>query len=122
MEEYASLGPAGAVRGATGREAEATIQVLLAAPEVRRLGEEIRLEEIRLGLHLRPRHEALQNRHDRAVREGDHAVLQRVCPGKHGRWGRICVLDAGHESLDPHWGVNEEGQPVAWVGRALDDG
>jgi hypothetical protein len=121
LEEYASLGPAGADCGATGRVARTTIQVLLADPEVRRLGKEIRLEEIRLGLHLRPRYEALQDRHQQALRDGDRAVLQRGCPGKYGRWGRICVLDAGHESEDPHWGVNGGGTPVAWVGSAADD-
>ncbi|MYS33533.1 hypothetical protein K388_05864 [Streptomyces sp. KhCrAH-43] len=121
MEEHASLRPAATDGGTTGREAETTILVLLADPEVRRLGEEIRLEELRLGLHLRARYGALQDRRERAVREGDHAVLQRVCPAKHGQWGRICVLDAGHESADPHWGVNAEGQPVAWVGSAPDD-
>ncbi|MEU1076494.1 MULTISPECIES: hypothetical protein [unclassified Streptomyces] len=121
MEKHANLGRAGADRGATGREAQTTIQILLADPEVRRLGEEIRLEELRLGLHLRPQYEALQDRHEQALRAGDHAILQRGCPGKHGRWGRICVLDAGHESEDPHWGVNGEGTPVAWVGSAADD-
>ena len=119
MEEH--LQPVGVDRGATARDAETTIQVLLGDPKLRRLGEEIRLEEIRLGLQLHSRHEALQDRRERAVREGDHAVLQDLCPGKHGWWGRICVLDAGHESVDPHWGINGEGQPVAWIGSAPDD-
>ncbi|MER7050046.1 hypothetical protein [Streptomyces jumonjinensis] len=41
--------------------------------------------------------------------------------GKHGRWGRVCVLDDGHEMEEPHWGRTSEGQPIAWVGSAPDD-
>ncbi|MFE9446341.1 hypothetical protein ACFYO2_47370 [Streptomyces sp. NPDC006602] len=39
------------------------------------------------------------------------------------RWGRIRVLDDGHETLleEPHWGHNSEGQPIAWVDSAPDD-
>ena len=64
-----------------------------------------------------------QDRYDQAVAEGDAARLTGICPGKHGRWGRICVLDDGHEvSMEaPHWGRNSEGQPNAWVGSAPDD-
>ncbi|WP_413751729.1 hypothetical protein NRF20_00120 [Streptomyces sp. R-74717] len=36
-----------------------------------------------------------------AVRTGDVGLLAGVCAGKHGRWGRICVLDAGHEDRAP---------------------
>ena len=62
-----------------------------------------------------------QERYDRAVQDGDVDLLSRSCPGKHGRWGRICVLDVGHEAEYPHLGTNSEGQPVAWVGTAPDD-
>lgn len=78
-----------------------------ADPEVRRLGEEIQLEEIPLGLHLRPRHEALQNRHDRAVRDGDPAVLQRVCPANMAGGGASVSWTRGTS----HWirtGVSTE--------------
>ncbi|MBV2353820.1 hypothetical protein KUM39_05510 [Streptomyces sp. J2-1] len=43
--------------------------------------------------------------------------------GKHGRWGRICVLPDVHKTSleEPHWGRNSEGRPIAWVGSAPDD-
>ncbi|MGW6485579.1 hypothetical protein [Streptomyces sp. NPDC055056] len=43
--------------------------------------------------------------------------------GKHGRWGRICVLLDGHEiSMEElHWGRTREGRASAWVGSAPDD-
>ncbi|MEU9279478.1 hypothetical protein [Streptomyces sp. NPDC048341] len=105
----------------TWREAEARITAVMSDPEVRRLGEEIRQEETRLGLELRPALQPFKDQYDRAVREGNIDVLTRTCHGKHGRWGRICVLTAGHESVALHWGITVEGQPVAWVGSAPDD-
>lgn len=102
-------------------EAEAAIAAVTSDPEVRRLGEEIRKEEARLGLELRPRFQPLQDRYDRAVRDLDAEALIRTCYGKHGRWGRICVLTEGHETTEPHWGITAEGRPVAWVGSAPDD-
>ncbi|MBK6017605.1 hypothetical protein [Streptomyces sp. MBT53] len=102
-------------------EVETAITAVMSDPEVRRLGEEIRQEETRLGLELRPRFQPLKDQYDRAVREGNIDVLTRTCHGKHGRWGRICVLTAGHESAELHWGITSEGQPVAWVGSAPDD-
>ncbi|MFI1568209.1 hypothetical protein ACH4ZX_35205 [Streptomyces sp. NPDC020490] len=105
----------------TWREAEARIKAVMSDPEVRRLGEEIRQEEARLGAELRRRLQPFQDRYDCAVREGNIDVLTRTCHGKHGRWGRICVLSAGHESAELHWGITAEGQPVAWVGSAPDD-
>ncbi|MDO0939277.1 hypothetical protein QQY66_49125 [Streptomyces sp. DG2A-72] len=102
-------------------EAETAITAIMSDPEVRRLGEEVRQEETRLGLELRPRLQPLQDQYDRAVREGNIDALTRTCHGKHGRWGRICVLAAGHESVELHWGITAEGQPVAWVGSAPDD-
>ncbi|MCX4681619.1 hypothetical protein OG413_41190 [Streptomyces sp. NBC_01433] len=121
MEEHMSLRPAAPDHGATRQKAETVIQTLLGDREIRRLGEEIRLEEIRLGLQLRPKYQALQDRHDQAVRDLNHVPLPQACFGKHGRWGHICVLNAGHETVDPHWGINNEGQPVAWVGSAPED-
>ena len=40
-----------------------------------------------------------QDRYEQAVRDDDADVLIKICPGKHGRWRRICVLDDGHEHL-----------------------
>lgn len=73
------------------------------------------------GAHLQGRLQTFQDRYDRAERDGDATVLIRTCPGKHGVWGRICVLDEGHELEEPHWGRNSEGQPIAWMGSAPDD-
>ncbi|MFB7935440.1 hypothetical protein [Streptomyces sp. NPDC056039] len=69
------------------------------------------------------RPQSFQDRYAQAVRDGDAARFAGICPGKHGRWGRICVLDDGHETSveEPHWGHNNEGQPIAWVGSAPDD-
>lgn len=102
-------------------EAETTLAAVLADPEVRRLGEEIERTEALLGEELRPHFQPYRDRYDRAVREADLDTLTRTCPGKHGRWGRICVLDTGHDSTAPHWGTTTEGRPVAWVGSAPDD-
>lgn len=79
--------------------------------------------ETELGRELRARLQPFQDRYEQAVREGDAARLAGICPCKHGRWGRICVLDDGHETSmeEPHWGRNSEGQPIAWVGSAPDD-
>ncbi|MFE5847191.1 hypothetical protein ACFQ7N_36790 [Streptomyces niveus] len=93
----------------------------MADPAVQRLDKEIRAEETRLGLQLRPRLQLLQEQYLQAEREGDLDVLYRRCPGKHGRWGRICVLATGHGATEPHWGVTREDEPIAWVGTAPDD-
>ncbi|MFI1248621.1 hypothetical protein ACH4TY_18265 [Streptomyces anulatus] len=79
----------------------AVLAVVLGDPEVRRVG-------------------ALVEEERRAVRRGDVALLAGVCTGEHGRWGRICVLSAGHEDRAPHWGSTAEGL-VAWIGSAPDD-
>ncbi|WP_381802415.1 hypothetical protein [Streptomyces niveus] len=62
------------------------------------------------------------------IRHYDHQAaelrpLLLECLGKHGRWGRICVLPDGHETSmeEPHRGHNSEGRPIAWVGSAADD-
>ncbi|MFI5524271.1 hypothetical protein [Streptomyces platensis] len=52
---------------------------------------------------------------------GGAVRLARICPGIRGRWGRICVLDDGHDASmeEPH--CDSEGQPIAWVGSAPDE-
>lgn len=108
-------------RTRTWAEAETFFAAVMADPAVQRLDKEIRAEETRLGLQLRPRYQPLQEQHLQAEREGDLDVLLRRCSGKHGRWGRICVLATGHEPAEPHRGVNREDEPIAWVGTAPDD-
>ncbi|MFB7064039.1 hypothetical protein [Streptomyces sp. NPDC056300] len=103
------------------REAETAIAAVLSDPEVRRLGEEIERTEDLLGRELRPQFQHFRDRYERAVRDADLDTLTRTCGGKHGRWGRVCVLGTGHDSTAPHWGITAEGNPVAWVGSAPDD-
>ncbi|MFI1259110.1 hypothetical protein ACH4U6_35945 [Streptomyces netropsis] len=83
----------------------------------------IEAAETELGMQLRARLQPFQDRYDQAVRDGDAARFTRICPGKHGRWGRIRVLHHSHETSieEPHWGHNNEGQPIAWVGTTPDD-
>ncbi|MGA5220993.1 hypothetical protein ACPCAE_33690 [Streptomyces cinereoruber] len=104
-------------------EAEKVVSAVLSDPGVRKARARVEAAEKELGLELRDRLQPFQDRYDEAVRGGDPGLLAGVCPGKHGRWGRICVLDDGHEtaSEEPHWGRNGEGQPIAWVGSAPDD-
>ncbi|WP_221360892.1 hypothetical protein [Streptomyces beigongshangae] len=102
-------------------ETETALHAVMSAPEVQRLRQEIDELEASMARELRPMLRRLQERYDRAVEEADLDVLIRSCPGKHGRWGRICVLDVGHEAQYPHLGTNSEGQPVAWVGTTPDD-
>lgn len=116
-----------AVRGHVRRrafaEAEQVSSLVLADPQVQEARARIEAAETELGMELRARLQPFQDRYEQAVREGDAARLTGICPGKHGRWGRICVLDDGHEALmeEPHWGHNSEGRPIAWVGSAPDD-
>ncbi|MEU1796541.1 hypothetical protein ACFXOL_14705 [Streptomyces californicus] len=111
---------AGHVRRRAWAEAEEVFGVVLADPEVRRIGALVEAEEMRSGVELRDEFQTFQDRYEEAVRTGDVAVLARICPGKHGRWGRACVLTSGHEGRAPHWGVTSGG-PVAWIGSAPDD-
>ncbi|MEU9547099.1 hypothetical protein [Streptomyces mirabilis] len=103
--------------------AEKAISVVLADPQVQRVRAQVQEAETRFGLQLRAHLQPFQDRYDQAVRDGDTVMLIRICLGKHGRWGRICVLDEGHETSmeEPHWGYNSDGQPVAWGGSAPDD-
>lgn len=84
---------------------------------------QIEAAETQRRLELRAHPQPLKDRYEQAGRDGDAAVLIRICPGKHGRWGQICVLDDGHETSmeEPHWGHNSDGEPIAWVGSAPDD-
>ncbi|MFB7763278.1 hypothetical protein [Streptomyces xiamenensis] len=104
-------------------EAEKIISFVLADPQVRQVRERIEAAETELGAELRARLQPFQDRYEQAVREGDTAALTGVCPGKHGRWGRICVLPDGHHASieEPHWGHTSDGHPIAWVGSAPDD-
>ncbi|MEU0705066.1 hypothetical protein ABZ513_30220 [Streptomyces bacillaris] len=104
-------------------EAEDVITAVLADPGVRAARERVEAAETELGMELCARLQPFQDRYDQAVAEGDADGLAGLCGGKHGRWGRICVLSDGHETSmeEPHWGRNGEGRPIAWVGSAPDD-
>ncbi|QKZ18580.1 hypothetical protein [Streptomyces chartreusis] len=104
-------------------EAEDVITAVLSDPGVREARERVEAAETELGMELCARLQPFQDRYDQAVAEGDVERLAGACAGKHGRWGRICVLPDGHETSleEPHWGRNSEGRPIAWVGSAPDD-
>ena len=88
---------------------------------MRDLAAQVEAAEAALGAELRERLQPLADRYGRAARDGDpEGVFARTCPARHGRWGRICVLDAGHEDIGPHFGRTNEGAPVAWLGTAPD--
>lgn len=111
------------VRNSAFAEAEKVISALLSDPGVQEARAQVEAAETQLGMELRAHLQPFQDRYDQAVRDGDAGRLTGLCPGKHGRWGRICVLDEGHEvSMEaPHWGHNSKGQPIAWVGSTPDD-
>ncbi|MDX5569482.1 hypothetical protein PYK79_48165 [Streptomyces sp. ID05-04B] len=94
------------------------ISALLSARGVREARAQVEAAETQLGMELRAHQQPFQDRYDQAVRDSDSALLTGICPGKHGGWGRICVLDDGPEvSMEaPHWGLNSEGRPITWVG------
>lgn len=104
-------------------EAEDVISAVLSDPGVREARERVETAETEMGTKLRARLQSFQDRYDQAVAAGDADALAGLCPGKHGHWGRICVLPDGHETSmeEPHWGHNSEGRPIAWVGSAPDD-
>lgn len=104
-------------------EAEDVISAVLSDPGVRESRDRVEAAETELGMELSARLQPFQDRYDQAVAEGDADGLAGLCGGKHGRWGRICVLPDGHETSmeEPHWGRTSEGQPIAWVGSAPDD-
>ncbi|MFJ2271780.1 hypothetical protein ACIOHO_36820 [Streptomyces sp. NPDC087849] len=104
-------------------EAEDVISAVLSDPGVKEARARVEAAETELGLELCARLQPFQDRYDQAVAEGDADRLAGLCAGKHGRWGRICVLPDGHETSmeEPHWGRNSEGRPIAWVGSAPDN-
>ncbi|MFD5820263.1 hypothetical protein [Streptomyces sp. NPDC127038] len=104
-------------------EAEKVIALLLSDPGVQEARAQVDVAEAEFGRELCVRLQAFQDRYDQAVRDGDADGLAGLCAGKHGRWGRICVLPGGHETSmeEPHWGRNSEGRPIAWVGSAPDE-
>ncbi|WP_331720643.1 hypothetical protein OG543_30005 (plasmid) [Streptomyces sp. NBC_01178] len=104
-------------------EAEDVISALLADPGVQQARAQAEAAETELGTELCGHLQPFQDRYDQAVAEGDADGLAGLCAGKHGRWGRICVLPDGHETSmeEPHWGRTSEGRPIAWVGSAPDD-
>jgi hypothetical protein len=110
-------------RNSAFAEVERVISLVLADPQVQEARARVEAVETELDMELSARLQPFQDRYEQAVREGDAARLTGICPGKHGRWGRICVLADGHETSmeEPHWGHNSEGQPIAWVGSAPDD-
>ncbi|WP_331726641.1 hypothetical protein [Streptomyces uncialis] len=111
-------------RGSAFAEAEGVIAFVLSDPGMREARARVEEAEAQLGRELCARLQPFQDRYDQAVRDGDAARLSAVCAGKHGRWGRICVLDDRHETSmeEPHWGRTSEGRPIAWVGSAPDNG
>ncbi|GGR47334.1 hypothetical protein GCM10010497_58310 [Streptomyces cinereoruber] len=110
-------------RNSAFTEAEKTISAVLSDPGVQEARARVEAAERELGTELLARLQPLQDRYDQAVAESDAGLLAGVCPGKHGRWGRICVLGHGPEAAleEPHWGRNGEGRPIVWVGSAPDD-
>ncbi|MEZ0162905.1 hypothetical protein [Streptomyces griseorubens] len=104
-------------------EAEDVISSVLSDPGVQAARNRVEAAETELGMELCTRLQPFQDRYDQAVAEGDTARLAGLCAGKHGRWGRICVLPDGHETSmeEPYWGRSSEGRPIAWVGSAPDD-
>ena len=104
-------------------QAEDVVSAVLSDPGVHEARARVEAAEMQLGMELRARLQPFQDRCDQAVRDGDAARFTEGCGGKHGRWGRICVLPDGHETSmeEPHWGCNSEGRPIAWVGSAPDD-
>ncbi|MFG2095757.1 hypothetical protein [Streptomyces sp. NPDC048612] len=73
---------------------------MLSDPQAQEVREWRDAAEPQLGTKLCGRLQPFQDRDEQAVREGDAARLTWVCPGRHGRWGRICVLDEGHETSE----------------------
>ncbi|MFJ4898555.1 hypothetical protein [Streptomyces sp. NPDC088727] len=101
------------------QEAEGVINAVPADPGVQEARARVEAAETELGMEL-SRLQPFQDRYDQAAAAGDVDGLTELCGGKHGRWGRICVLDDGHETSmeEPHWGRNSEGRPIAWVHRS----
>lgn len=82
------------------------VSAVLSDPGVQEARARVEAAETELGMELCGHLQPFQDRYDQAVRDGDADRLAGICPGKHGRWGRICVLPDGHETSmeEPHWG------------------
>lgn len=82
------------------------VSAVLSDPGVQEARARVEAAETELGMELCGHLQPFQDRYDQAVRDGDADRLAGICPGKHGRWGRICVLHDGHEISmeEPHWG------------------
>ncbi|MFJ8752202.1 hypothetical protein ACIREO_23140 [Streptomyces sp. NPDC102441] len=103
-------------------DAHARIELVMSDPAVRDLVQKVGEEEERLGTLLSGIYRTEVARWNEALREADSELLSQICPAKHGRHGRICLLDEGHDSdAGPHWGRTTAGRPVAWLGSAPDD-
>ncbi|MEU3879586.1 hypothetical protein [Streptomyces californicus] len=85
-------------------EAENVFSAVLSDPGVREARERVEAAETELGMELEGCLQPFQDRYDHAVAQGDADGLAGLCAGKHGRWGRICVLPEGHETSmeEPH--------------------
>ncbi|QDN54013.1 hypothetical protein [Streptomyces sp. S1D4-20] len=96
---------------------------VLSHPDVVRAAARVQEHELLAGAELEPRFGVFADRYRQAVATPDYEVLSRICPAKHGQWGRACVLDAGHEDATGglHWGLTTDGRPIAWAGTAPDD-
>ncbi|MEV8116003.1 hypothetical protein AB0O69_14055 [Streptomyces xiamenensis] len=96
-------------RSSAFAEAERVISAVLSDPQVQQARARIEAAESGLGTELSALLQLFQDHYEQAVRESDTAVLTGNCPGKHDRWGRICVLDNGHETAmkEPHRGQQQ---------------
>lgn len=94
--------------------AEDVISAVLSDPGVREARDRVEAAETELGMELSARLQPFQHRYDQAVAEGDADGLAGLCWGKHGRWGRICVLPEGTR---PRW-RNRTGAAPAGAGRS----
>ncbi|MEU2963104.1 hypothetical protein [Streptomyces albidoflavus] len=91
-------------RTRTFTEAEDVISAVLSDPGVQEARRWAEAAEAEMGTELSARVQPFQDRYDRAVAGGDADGLAGLCAGKHGRWGRICVLRDlnGGAALGPH--------------------
>ncbi|MEF9902074.1 hypothetical protein ABZ669_13385 [Streptomyces hirsutus] len=80
-------------------EAEDVISALLSDPGVREARARVEAAETDLGIELRARLQAFQDRYEQAVTEGDADRLTEVCAGKHGSAKPLPVRGGGREWL-----------------------
>ncbi|WP_369192373.1 hypothetical protein [Streptomyces sp. R08] len=84
--------------------AEKAFSFVLSDPQAQEARAKVEASETEFRMELSARLQPFQDRYDQALRDGDLTRLTGICPGKHGRWGRICVLPDGHETSmeEPH--------------------